>query len=79
MNKAYDPKDLVRRLKENGLNVAEDAAKVIVEQTFGWVEDSAKLSTKGIIGKLDDVVVSLLPPLKSFILEQVDKIDGEQG
>lgn len=74
MQKAYDPKDLVQRLAKRGVTVAESAAKVLIEELFGWTHESAQLSEN----KIDDLIdAAVLPKLKDFVLSQVDKIDGQ--
>ena len=75
MSKAYDIGMLVDKLKANGLDLAEDAAKVAVESIFDWVAESATASEN----KIDDVIAPLLPILKPHIMEMIDKIDGEEG
>lgn len=75
MEKAYDPKDLVGRLKKRGLNVGEDAAKGVVEDVFGWAEESAKLSES----PFDDLAAAAYPTLKKAAIEAIDKVDGEVG
>lgn len=72
MEKAYDVKALAEKLKGRGLDVAEEAAKVIVEETFAWVEESAKLSAT----PYDDMGLIILPKLKELALKEIDKIDG---
>jgi hypothetical protein len=75
IDKAYDPKALVAKLKGRGLDVAEEAAKVLVEETCSWLEESAKLSATPV----DDIAAVLVPHLKSLALGAVDKIDGAAG
>jgi hypothetical protein len=75
MEKAYDLKDLVGKLKDAGLDVAEDAAKGVVKSVLGWATESAKLSAN----KADDLAVSLLPLVEEYIQAQLDKIDGKAG
>lgn len=75
MDQAYDLKALVLSFKDKGLDVAEDGAKVIVEKTFDWLIQSAKLS----VTPYDDLLVALYPILKAQVLVQVDKIDGKPG
>lgn len=75
MTKAYDTKVLVARLKEKGINIAEDAAGEVVKTTFGWAKESAVLSEN----KVDDMVAPLLIPVETYIMTQIDKIDGEKG
>lgn len=71
----YDLNDLVSRLKDQGLDVAEDAAKLVVGAVFAWVKDSALASEN----KMDDLVLAVLPVVEEYVKSQLDKIDGEQG
>ena len=73
--KAYDVKELALRLKGRGLDVAEEMVKALVEEVFGWTEDSIRLSAT----PFDDVALVVLPKVKQLALEQVDKIDGHVG
>lgn len=75
MEKAYDVKVLAEKLKARGLDVAEEAAKIIVEETFAWVEESAKASET----PYDNMGLIVLPELKKLALGAVDKIDGVEG
>lgn len=75
MEKAYDIKALADRLKSRGLDIAEEAAKIMVEETLLWVEESAKLSAT----PYDDMGLIVLPQLKKLALDAVDKIDGQEG
>lgn len=74
MEKAYDVKVLAEKLKGRGLDVAEEAAKIIVEEALAWVEESAKLSAT----PYDDMGLIVVPQLKKLALAQIDKIDGKQ-
>lgn len=75
MEKAYDLKELASKLKSKGLDVAEDAAKHVVEGVVEWFEESAKLSAT----PYDDMALIVLPQVKKMALEAVDKIDGQVG
>lgn len=75
MEKAYDPKVLISKLKGRGLDIAEEAAKIVVEESFSWLEESAQISANPI----DDVAAIVYPHAKKFALEQIDKIDGQVG
>lgn len=75
MEKAYDMSALVAKVKARGMDVAEDAAKGLVEDMFGWVEESVQLSAT----PYDDMALVILPKLKEFALSQADKIDGVEG
>ena len=75
MEKAYDMKDLMNRMKVKGLDLAEDALVMAVGEIFDWAEASAKISPT----PYDDMGLIILPKLKELALEAVDKIDGEVG
>ena len=75
LEKAWDVKALVAELKPFGLNVAEDAAKQLVEKVFEFVEKSVVLSEN----KFDDMTLAVIPMVKPLVLSQLDKIDGEVG
>ena len=66
---------LVEILKDHGLDIAEEAAKVLVEDVLNWVEQQVIASPN----KYDDLVLAILPILKPKLLEAIDKIDGEVG
>lgn len=71
----YDVNDLISRLKDQGLDVAEDAAKLVVGAVFAWVKDSALASEN----KMDDLVLAVLPVVEEYVLSQLDKLDGRVG
>jgi len=73
---AYDPKELVIKLKSKGLDVAEEAAKELLEGVVEWAKDSASLGKNGIV---DAIVLVAVPQLEKIALEAIDKIDGEVG
>ena len=75
MKKAYDFKVLLERLKEAGVEVAEESAKVIVETTFDWTSESAILSEN----KYDDFLVPFLPKAKAHVLEMAEGINPEDN
>lgn len=73
--KSYDVKELLGKLKSQGLDVAEEAAKVLVSETLDWMAESAAASEN----KFDDLLVAIVPVVKPHIMDMVDKIDGEVG
>lgn len=75
MEKAFDPKALVAKLKEGGLDIAEDAAKHVVESVFKWTEESVVLTEN----KVDDFALVVIPAVRPFVMGQLDKIDGKVG
>lgn len=74
-NKPYDLKVLMEKLKARGLDIAEDMAKVVVEETLVWVDESAAASEN----KVDDLARIGIPALKELALKLADKIDGKEG
>lgn len=70
---AYQLADLVAKVKEHGLELTEDAAKLVVGSVFDWVSESAVVSQN----KVDDFAVIVLPAIKPFVFSQLDKIDGK--
>lgn len=76
MEKAYDLKQLVKKVKSKGLDIAEESAKELIEAVCEWAEDSAKLGQKGVI---DAVVLVAAPQLEKLGKEVADKIDGQEG
>jgi len=75
MEKAYDLKELGIKLKDRGLDIAEEALVIVAEEVFDFFEESAKLSET----PYDDMALLILPQIKKMALEQIDKVDGEQG
>ena len=75
MEKAYDLSVLVERLKENGMDLAEDAAKEVVDVLLQFLIDSAKVSPNSI----DDLLTPMLGAARPWIMDQLDKIDGDVG
>jgi hypothetical protein len=71
--KAYDLKVLTAKLKARGLDLAEEAAVIILEETTDWVTESAIISKT----PFDDVAAVAMPALKKIALSEIDKIDGE--
>jgi hypothetical protein len=75
MTKAWELKALVEELKGKGLDIAEDAAKHVVEAVFDWTEKSIELTEN----KIDDAVLLVLPKIKEAALKAADAIDGQKG
>lgn len=75
MTKAYDFSALALKLKEKGLDIAEDAVKLVISESFDWVSESAKLSAT----PWDDMALIIMPKIKELALVEADKIDGKLG
>lgn len=73
--KAYDVKVLMAKFKAKGLDLAEEAAIMVIEETCDWVSESAIISKT----PFDDVLVAVMPTLKKEAVKAADKIDGQEG
>jgi hypothetical protein len=71
MSKAYDVKLLLEKLKGEGIEVAEESAKILVNAVFSWLEESAVLSET----PYDDMASVLYPQLKKMALEKAEDIN----
>jgi hypothetical protein len=67
-------KELLEKIKEQGLEIGEEAAMAIVKIAFPLLIKLV-LQTSN---KFDDVLAVLLPVIEPKILEALDKIDGKQ-
>lgn len=75
MEKAYDIKVLGERLKAKGLDVAEDVLRDALKEVIGWIKESAVLS----VNPYDNMLEAVFPLIEPILLEQIDKIDGQEG
>lgn len=73
--KAYDFKVLVEKFKSQGLEIAEESAKLIINETIDWLEESADLSTT----PYDDMAKILYPNLRSLALEKAEDINKDDN
>lgn len=71
MEKAYDLKELVNKVKAKGLPMLEDGAEKLLEAVFEWLDESAVVSK----GKIDDMFRPVYPLIQEQVKKQVDKID----
>ena len=71
--KAYDLKKLGEKLKEEGVELLEENIKVLLPIVMDWVSESAIASEN----KFDDVLAGIIPAVKPYIMEQVEKINSE--
>jgi len=79
MEKAYDLKELGKRLKDQGLPIAEDALEVIASKVYVVVKEWAKESAPLSKSPIDDFVAPFYDQLDPVIFKAIDKIDGEEG
>lgn len=70
---AYDVKELFARLKGRGLDILEQDAQILAEETLGWLKESVTLSKN----PYDDMALMVLPQLEKNLKKQIDKINGK--
>lgn len=75
MEKAYDLVALGAKLKDKGLDVAEDTAKHVYDAVKEWLKESAVLSTN----PFDNMVSPFYDQADALVYPAIDKIDGEVG
>jgi hypothetical protein len=75
IKEAYDIKSLIAKLEARGLDLAEEGAKIVLDEVLIWVAESADESDT----PYDNLVATIFPLLKDEVLKQIDKIDGEVG
>lgn len=68
-------KELVDKLKEKGLVVAEDAVEDLIKVLFEVGKDAIIASEN----KYDDFLLAVLPKAEEMLLELADKIDQKEG
>lgn len=72
MEKAYEVKDLLNKLKANGMEVVEEEAKHIIVAVCEWLDESGKLSPT----PYDDMAfAAALPKVKELALGLAEKIN----
>lgn len=76
MDKAFDTKVLVERLKGHGLEVAEELAEVVVGEIMDWASESCAIHPNALVKAIGVPAVAMLKPLA---MSAVDKIDGQPG
>lgn len=78
MEKAFDLKVLGEKLKAKGLDLAEEALKVIAVEGIAWIEESAAIKVAE--GQpVFSILVPVLEAVKPAVLEAIDKVDGKVG
>lgn len=75
MDKAYDLDALLKELKEQGLDLAEESAVLVYKALMNWLEASARASAN----PFDDVVLLVRKQVDEIVLDAIDRIDGEVG
>lgn len=75
MTKPFDFAELGNKLKGRGLDLAEDAAKIVAEEVIAWAKESVVLTEN----KFDDMLLAAFPLIEGSMKEAIDKIDGKVG
>lgn len=75
MEKAYDLKELIKEVKGEGLEIAEESAKALAKGVFSWLKKSAAASEN----KIDDMLAPGYAYAESFVMEQADKINPQDN
>lgn len=75
VKKAYDLKELLGHLEDQGLALAEDAAEKVYVAVREWAKESAVLSEN----PYDDLAVPFFKQVDEIVLPLIDKIDGKEG
>lgn len=76
MSKAYDTSHLVKEFSNQGLEIGEEAAKIVIKVLMPWLKKSFELSES----KIDDVIAPLMNSVESYLLtvaESINKADNE--
>jgi hypothetical protein len=70
-----DKAKLAEILKQNGLDLAEDTAKMAVKAVFKVLPEIVKETEN----KMDDILIPLISVVEKPVMELLDKIDGQEG
>jgi len=65
---------LVAALKADGIEIAEDAIKLLIEKVMDYAAGKAAQSEN----KIDDFLIPLMPLIKKELMKLADKIDGKE-
>jgi hypothetical protein len=75
MEKAYDLKDLGKKLQEQGLPIAEEALQKAGKQAYtavkAWLKESAVMSSN----KVDDILAPFLDQADPVVNKAIDGLD----
>jgi hypothetical protein len=73
MTKPFEIGALVDELKKNGLELAEESAKIAAKSILNWIEASVKLTEN----PYDDFFVMARPQIESVIAPVIEQINPE--
>lgn len=71
MEKAYDTAQLVEEFKQQGVEVGEETAKILLKVLIPWLKKSFELSET----KIDDVVLPLMDGINGYLMALADNIN----
>lgn len=71
MQKAYDFKEFLNRLKDEGVELGEETAKTVIKTLFPFLTESAQLSEN----KIDDFLAVAYPIAQAKLLEAAEDIN----
>ena len=70
-----DFKGLLDELKGEGIEVAEESAKVLIRAVMNWLEKEVIASEN----KYDDLLLAVMPIMKQKLLELADDINKDDN
>jgi hypothetical protein len=71
MEKPFDMQLLAAELKAQGLEMAEESAKIVAKAVFNWVEASVKMTAN----PYDDFFMMARPQLEAVLGPAIEKIN----
>ncbi len=75
MEKPFDVKNLMERLKAKGLDAAEEVVKVVAGEAIDWSAESCALHPNAIV----KIGAGIILAAKPAVMKELDKIDGQVG
>jgi len=66
--KAYAVSRLMERFKKRGLDIGEELAEGLLDDTFDWLKEEAAISKT----PLDDMAIGIVEPYRKVIKEKID-------
>jgi hypothetical protein len=79
MQKPYDLKVLGDELKKEGIDEGVKVLKTGVTVLCSWLVSSMKLSSDGLVGKLDDLGIPLVGMFQKFALSKLDDLAASEA
>jgi hypothetical protein len=71
MNQPFELAGLLEELKGQGLELAEESAKVAVKGVLNWIEASVKMTEN----KFDDFFLIARPQIEAVLVPAIEKIN----